>query len=77
MKLTDLIGTEFSVGPVRMRGLRPCPPCLYLSQLLNLPILLRGLAHSGGIYASILSGGPLSDGDLLLPQAIPQREPEA
>lgn len=63
VKLVDLINAEFSIGPVRFRGLRPCPPCLYLSQLLKIPELLRGLAHSGGIYAEILNEGVLSVGD--------------
>jgi MOSC domain-containing protein YiiM len=63
VRLADLIDTEFMVGPVRLRGLRPCPPCLYLAQKLKLPILLRGLAQSGGIYASVVGGGVLTVGD--------------
>lgn len=63
VRLDDLIGATFTIGPVRLRGLRPCPPCLYLAQLLKLPELLRGLARSGGIYAEILNEGVLSIGD--------------
>ena len=61
--LSELIDADFMIGPVRLRGSRPCPPCLYLSQMLKLPILLRGLAHSGGIYASVVQGGTLTVGD--------------
>lgn len=67
ISLAKLIDVEFMIGPVRMRGLRPCPPCLYLSQMLNLPVLLRGLAHSGGIYASVIQGGLLTIGDSISP----------
>ena len=63
--LNDLIGVEFAIGPVRLLGLRLCPPCLYLAQLVKLPELLRGMAHSGGIYAQILNDGVLTAGDVL------------
>ncbi len=69
--LSDLIDREFTIGPVRLRGLRPCPPCSYLSQMLGLPILLRGLARSGGIYASVIHGGELTIGDAVSPVSEP------
>jgi len=61
--LAELIGAEFRIGPVRLLGLRPCPPCQYLAKLLNFPELLKGFARGGGIYAQILEGGILQIGD--------------
>ena len=70
ISLSELIDADFMIGPVRLRGSRPCPPCLYLSQMLKLPILLRGLAHSGGIYASVVQGGTLTVGDSISPVSL-------
>ncbi|MDX6495045.1 MAG: hypothetical protein QOE17_1031, partial [Gaiellales bacterium] len=33
VRLNDLVGTEFSVGPIRCRGVELCEPCLALSRL--------------------------------------------
>lgn len=68
VRLNDLIGVEFSIGPVRFLGLRLCPPCLYVAQLIKLPEVLRGMAHSGGIYAQILDDGLLTAGEVLAVQ---------
>ncbi|HYF37320.1 MAG TPA: hypothetical protein VD994_18610 [Prosthecobacter sp.] len=69
VKLSSLINVEFSIGPVRFLGLRPCPPCLYLAGLLKMPEVLKGLAHGGGIYAQILEGGTFRVNDLILREA--------
>lgn len=66
VKLLDLIGCRFSIGPVSMLGLRPCPPCAHLARLVGIPEVLGGLAHSGGIYAQVLSGGVVSVGDAIV-----------
>ena len=62
VRLNDLVGREFSVGPVRMRGLRLCEPCAHLARLTLLPVL-PGLVHRGGLYAEILQDGDLTIGD--------------
>lgn len=67
IRLVDLIGRSFSVGPVTLLGLRPCPPCQHLVRMVGMPEVLRGLARSGGIYAQIVSGGVLGVGDEILP----------
>ncbi|WP_265594207.1 MOSC domain-containing protein [Haloferula sp. BvORR071] len=59
IQLSDLVGSSFSIGPVSFLGLRPCPPCRHLAKLIGMPEVLDGLAHSGGIYAQVLSGGPI------------------
>jgi MOSC domain-containing protein YiiM len=60
--LNDLVGMEFSIGAVRIRGLRLCEPCNYLAKT-TFPEVLRGLVHRGGLRAQILSEGVISVGD--------------
>ncbi|MEY2878364.1 MAG: hypothetical protein RLZZ15_744 [Verrucomicrobiota bacterium] len=62
--LNALVGVEFSVGPVRLRGQRLCEPCNYLAKITS-PEVLRGLVHRGGLRARILSGGVIAVGDAL------------
>ena len=65
VKLSELIGVSFTIGAVRMLGLRPCPPCQHLVKLTGISELLRGLANSGGIYAEVLSDGEIRTDDLV------------
>ena len=64
--LNDLVGQEFSVGEVRMRGVDLCEPCSHLAQLAGKP-LIRSLVHRGGIRADILSDGIIRVGDAVDP----------
>jgi MOSC domain-containing protein YiiM len=70
VSLLELIGREIRIGPVILRGLRPCPPCQHLVRLTGIPPMLKGLAHSGGIYAQIISGGTLTAGDPIAPLSV-------
>lgn len=65
VRLNDLVGREFSVGEVRMQGLRLCEPCTHLARITAMPVL-PGLVHRGGLYAQILEDGELSVGDLIV-----------
>jgi MOSC domain-containing protein YiiM len=60
--LNALVGREFLVGEVRLRGLRLCEPCNYLAKI-SFPETLKGLVHQGGLRAQIVSGGWLHVGD--------------
>jgi MOSC domain-containing protein YiiM len=62
--LNALIGKEFSVGAVLIRGIRLCEPCNYLAKQTS-PDVLRGLVHKGGLRAQILSAGEIRVGDAL------------
>lgn len=60
--LNDLVGREFLLGEVRIRGIRLCEPCNYLAKI-SFPEALKGLVHRGGLRAQILTEGLLSVGD--------------
>jgi MOSC domain-containing protein YiiM len=61
--LNDLVGVEFSVGEVRMRGAGLCEPCVSLVKSPKNRRLLRGLVHKGGLRAQILTAGTIAVGD--------------
>lgn len=60
--LNHLVGREFAVGAVRLRGVELCEPCGRLQKLTR-PGVLKGLIHRGGLRAQILDGGPIREGD--------------
>jgi MOSC domain-containing protein YiiM len=60
--LNHLVGTEFAIGSVRMRGIRLCEPCDHLQKLTGKPVI-KGLLHRGGLRAQILTPGTIRVGD--------------
>src|SRR5207245_9669797 len=60
--LNHLVGREFLVGGVRLRGVRLCEPCSHLEGLTRRGVL-AGLIHRGGLRAQILKGGDIRVGD--------------
>lgn len=62
VELNSLVGREFAVGAVRLRGIRLCEPCTYLAKI-SFPETLRGLVHKGGLRAQIVSEGMIRVGD--------------
>jgi MOSC domain-containing protein YiiM len=62
--LNHLIGKEFSVGSVVLRGTRLCDPCAHMEKL-TVKGALRGLIHRGGLRAEIVSGGMMRVGDVI------------
>jgi len=62
--LNSLVGKDFTIGSVRMRGIRLCEPCNYLAKN-SFPAVLQGLVHKGGLRAQILSEGVIQVGDPL------------
>lgn len=61
--LNDLVGREFEIGDVRLRGASLCEPCASLVKLPDHRRLLRALAHKGGLRAQILNEGTIALGD--------------
>jgi MOSC domain-containing protein YiiM len=60
--LNDLVGKEFLVGAVRLRGIMPCDPCGHLEKLTYAGVK-KGLHNRGGLRAQIITGGLLRTGD--------------
>jgi len=61
--LNDLVGCDFVVGGVRLRGAGLCEPCVSLVKSQENKHLLRALVHKGGLRAQILGEGTISVGD--------------
>ncbi|HZD93607.1 MAG TPA: MOSC domain-containing protein, partial [Candidatus Sulfotelmatobacter sp.] len=64
MALNHLVGREFQIGDVRLRGLRLCEPCGHLQKLTGKDVL-KALCHRGGLRAEILSGGMIKVGEMI------------
>lgn len=67
ISLNHLVGREFSIGDVRVRGLKLCEPCGHLEKLSGKE-LIKTLRHRGGLRAEILSDGVIKVGDLITEQ---------
>jgi MOSC domain-containing protein YiiM len=66
--LNTLVGQEFQIGPVKVRGLELCEPCNYLAKK-TFREVLPGLLHKGGLRAQILTAGEIKVGDALTTQS--------
>lgn len=64
--LNHLVGKEFRVGEVVLRGARLCEPCAHMEKL-TAKGALRGLIHRGGLRAEIVQGGMIRVGDAIVP----------
>jgi MOSC domain-containing protein YiiM len=60
--LNHLVGREFRVGGVTLRGIRLCEPCGHLESLTRSGVR-QGLIHRGGLRAQVLSDGEIRPGD--------------
>src|SRR5262245_50871602 len=64
--LNHLVGREFFVGSVRLRGMRLCEPCAHLARLVQRPVVKQFL-HRGGLRTEIVEGGTIRVGDTVRP----------
>ena len=67
VRLNDLVGKEFMVGNIMLRGVELCEPCLGLGKALASPELpaahvVKRLLHKAGLRADALSSGLLARG---------------
>jgi MOSC domain-containing protein YiiM len=60
--LGHLVGQEFRVGDVTLRGVKLSEPCNHLAGLTHEQVRI-GLVHRGGLRADIVSGGMIRVGD--------------
>ena len=70
VELNDLIGEEFSIQGVRLRGTAHCKPCYWLDQAVA-PGTEKFLQGNGGLRAQILSDGVIAVGDAQLVLSVP------
>jgi MOSC domain-containing protein YiiM len=62
--LNHLVGKEFRVGEVRLRGIKLCEPCKHLEAVTGKKIELP-LLHRGGLRAQVVSDGVVRVGDTI------------
>ncbi|WP_077035074.1 MOSC domain-containing protein [Pelomonas sp. KK5] len=67
VRLNDLVGVEFSIGSVRLRGVELCEPCVVLGGLLASETLapaavIKRWLGRGGLRADVLNGGDIERG---------------
>jgi len=67
--LIELLGREFTLGGVRMRGIRLFEPCGHLVKVTKLPGIFKALEHRSGLKAAILSDGVIRIGDAVALEA--------
>jgi MOSC domain-containing protein YiiM len=60
--LNHLVGRNFQVGEVTLRGIRLCEPCSHLAKLTDKDVV-PALVHRGGLRAQILKEGTVRVGD--------------
>ena len=63
--LIDLLDKEFTVGGVRMRGIRLLEPCGHLEKVSKISGIFRALEHRSGLKAAILTDGVIRVGDAI------------
>jgi MOSC domain-containing protein YiiM len=71
INLNDLIGEEFSIQGLRLRGTAHCRPCYWMNHALA-PGAEEFLHGNGGLRAQILSDGVMAVGDAQLVLAEPR-----
>ena len=57
--LNDLVGKEFQIGEVVLKGIRLCEPCQYLADKLKEEKTLTHMVHKAGLRAQIIKGGSI------------------
>lgn len=71
VRLTALVGKEFTIGNVRFRGVELCEPCSTLgrnlaSENLNAAQVVKKFVHKAGLRADALSDGIICVGDAVV-----------
>ena len=66
VRLNELVGKEFSVGEVKLKGHDLCRPCKYLQETLEQKNLTRELLRKAGLRCEILTSGKISVGDEII-----------
>lgn len=67
VRVSELIGREFTIGGVRLRGVALCEPCMGLGRILEGPGItpagvVKRFLHRAGIRADVLTDGVIERG---------------
>lgn len=67
VRLNDLVGVEFFIGKVRLRGVELCEPCLGMGNALASPSItaaavVKRFVRRGGLRVDVLSSGVIERG---------------
>ena len=63
VRLNALVGNDFFIGAVKVRGHDLCRPCKYLQESLQQKNVVNELLHTGGLRCEILTSGIILVGD--------------
>ena len=63
IQLNDLVGKDFLIGNIKVKGHRLCDPCRYLQEKLEQKDLVKKLLNRGGLRCEILTDGIISVND--------------
>ena len=64
IRLNNLVDKEFTIGSVKLKGIRLCEPCDYLAKTVN-ALVLPHMVGRGGLRAQILMGGTVNRDDTI------------
>jgi MOSC domain-containing protein len=65
VQLNELVGKEFFVGKVKLRGIRLCEPCTHLSAMIGDEVL-EHMAQKAGLRAQIIISGEIYSSDSII-----------
>ena len=65
IRLNELVGKEFYVGEVMLKGHDLCRPCKYLQEKLKQNTLVKELLRKAGLRCEILTSGKINVGDMI------------
>ena len=64
VSLNDLVGRDFFIGEIKLRGVRLCNPCQYLADRTD-PRVLSSMAQRGGLRAEVITEGNIHINDII------------
>lgn len=65
VRLNELVGKDFFINDVKLRGHDLCRPCKTLQQNLKQKDIIKNFLRTGGLRCEILSSGKISVGDII------------
>ena len=63
-RLNDFVGKDFTIGDVKLKGIRLCEPCTYLAETVN-PLVLPCMVGVAGLRAQIIMSGTIRKSDIV------------